>query len=100
MNMNMNTEDLLVRLRALKPEIRSRYKAKEIELFGSFAQGKQKENSDIDILANFEEGADLFDLIGLALFLEEEFRQKVDVVPKRALRTELRESVLKEAVPI
>ncbi len=95
----MNTEQLLMRLRGLKPEIAPRYKVKEIGLFGSFVRGEQVGASDVDVLVDFEEGADLFDLVGLALFLEEELQRKVDVVPKRALRAELREAVLREVVP-
>ena len=67
-------------------------------MFGSFVRSEQAVNSDIDLLVEFEEGADLFDLIGLSLYLEEELQRKVDVVPKRALREELRESVLREVV--
>jgi predicted nucleotidyltransferase len=66
-----NTENLLVTLRALKPEIVARYKAKEIGLFGSFVRREQNDIIDVDILVDFEEGADLFDLVRLALFLEE-----------------------------
>jgi len=94
------TADLLVRIRDLKPRIRERYKAKELELFGSSIRGEQTEDSDIDILVEFEEAADLFDLVGLALFLEGELKRKVDVVSKSALREELRDSILAEAVPI
>src|SRR4030042_4342126 len=93
-----STKELLVRIRELKTKIMKRYKAKEIELFGSIVRGEQSGASDIDLLVEFEEGADLFDLTGLAIFLEEELGRKVDVVPKRALREELRESVLKEAM--
>lgn len=96
----MNTEDILAILKELKPIITTRYKAKEIGLFGSFARGEQNAASDIDVLVEFEEGADLFDLVGLANYLEEALQQKVDVVPKRALRAELRESVLREVVAI
>jgi len=95
----MNTEELLVKLGALKPEVATRYKVREIALFGSFVRGEQGGASDVDVLVDFEEGADLFDLVGLALFLEEELQRKVDVVPKRALRAELRETVLREVVP-
>ena len=95
-----STQELLVIMRELKPKIMKRYKAKEIELFGSIVRGEQSETSDIDILVDFEEGADLFDLTGLAIFLEEELGRKVDVVPKRALREELRQSVLREAMPL
>jgi len=94
------TQEPILRLRDLKPQIRKRFKAKEIQLFGSNVRGEQGEGSDIDILVEFEEGADLFDLVGLATFLEEELQRKVDVIPKQALREELRDSILREAVPI
>ncbi|HEY4760534.1 MAG TPA: nucleotidyltransferase family protein [Thermoguttaceae bacterium] len=96
----MNTEDLLARLRELKPIAEARYKAKAIGLFGSFVRGEQSHGSDIDVLVDFEEEADLFDLMGLSLYLEEALQRKVDVVPKRALREELRESVLLEVVSV
>jgi predicted nucleotidyltransferase len=95
-----NVEDLLTKLRSLKPVIAAQYKAKEIGLFGSFVRGEQDGSSDIDILVEFEEEADLFDLVGLALLLEEKLERKVDVVPKSALRAELRESVLREVVAL
>jgi len=96
----MSVEDLLAKLKELKPVIAARYKAKEIGLFGSFARGEQRANSDIDLLVEFEEGADLFDLVGLANYLEEALQRKVDIVPKRALRAELREAVLREVVAV
>jgi predicted nucleotidyltransferase len=98
--MYKESKNILIKLRELKSEIKSRFKVKEIELFGSYIRGGQRSSSDIDNLVDFEEGADLFNLIGLALFLEEKMQHKVDVVPKRALREELRDSVLKEAVSI
>lgn len=94
--MTITKEDILQRLKDLKPELRKRYKVKEIGLFGSFVHGSQREDSDIDVLVEFEGKADLFDLVGLGLFLEEKLQRKVDVVPKRALRKELRDAVLKE----
>jgi hypothetical protein len=96
----VNTEDILLKLRELKSMLTSRYKAKEISLFGSFVRGEQNAGSDIDILVEFAEEADLFDLIGLSLYLEEVLQRKVDVVPKRALRAELQEAVLHELVAL
>lgn len=96
----LNTHDLLIKLKALKPTILAQYKARGISLFGSFVRGEQKANSDIDLLVEFTDDADLFDLIGLAQFLEAELQRNVDVVPQRALRSELRENVLKEVIPV
>jgi predicted nucleotidyltransferase len=90
----------LSKLRELKPAILADYKAKNIGLFGSFVRGEQSEDSDIDVLVEFEEGADLFDLVGLGQYLEEVLQHKVDVVPKRAIRPELRESILQEVMPV
>jgi hypothetical protein len=94
----MNTEAILTTLRELKPTLIARYKVREISLFGSFVRGEQGSSSDIDLLTEFESDADLFDWIGLALYLEEIFQRPVDVVPKNALRVELRDSVLHQAV--
>ena len=96
----MTTEEILMRLRALKPQILQRFKAKEIQLLGSSVRREQSAASDIDILVDFEEGADLFDLTGMAEFLEDELQQKIDVIPKRALRKELQESILNEAIAV
>ena len=96
----MSTQSVLDILRALKPELLLRYKAKEIGLFGSFARSEQSGTSDVDVLVDFEEGADLLDLVGLAQFLEERLARRVDVVPRRALRAELQPFVLRELVSL
>ena len=96
----MTRNDILSRLSALKTEARSRYRIRELALFGSVVRGEHTGSSDIDVLADFEDNATLFDFAGLALFLEEHLGCAVDVVPRRALREELRETVLKEAVTV
>jgi len=89
-------QEILSLIKALQGELKQRYKVKEIGVFGSVVREEHRQTSDIDVLVDFEEGADLFDLVGL--FLEEKLEQKVDVVPKRALREEIRGAVLKEVV--
>ena len=96
----LSLQEILTQLEALKPELQRRYKVREIALFGSWARGEQHEKSDIDVLVDFEEGADLFDWIGLALYLEDTFGYSVDVVPRRSLRPELRATVLEQAVKV
>lgn len=92
-------EEVLQRLRALKPELQSRYKVCEMGLFGSFVRGEQGERSDIDLLVDFDDTADLFDLVRLGNFLEEQLQRKVDI-SREALRSELREQVLKEVAMV
>lgn len=91
-------EDILKMLKKLKAEIKINYKVKNIGLFGSYINNKQKETSDIDFLIEFEDDADLFHYIGLSLFLEDHFNSKVDVISKSALKKELREQILQEVI--
>jgi len=83
-------------LREIKPALKVEFKVNEIGIFGSVARGDQKAASDIDFLVDLDYGADLVDLIGLSQFLEERLRQRCDVVPRNALRPELRERILRE----
>lgn len=95
-----NKEEVFKKLKALKPQIQARYKARAIGLFGSFIHGEQNQASDIDLLVDFEDDADLFHFSGLAEFLEQQLQRKVDLVSRRALRQELREQVLNEVAMV
>ena len=81
-----------------KDEVRGRYKAKIKEIFGSYARGDFYADSDPDLLVNFDEGANLFDLISLQQFFEEKLGCKVDLVSRRSLRAELRTAILNEMI--
>ena len=96
----MILDDYLAVLRAKRAILAEQFKVNNIGIFGSFVRGEQHENSDIDILVDFEDDADLFDLTGLALFLEQVFQRNVDVVPKAALRSELRPEILREVISV
>jgi len=88
--------EIIKTIEALKDELKRKYKVKEIGLFGSVVRSEQNYTSDIDILVSFDGNIDLFDFVGLGLFLEEKLGQKIDIVPKDALREELKEIILKE----
>ena len=97
----MNESDKILKtLKALKKNISDKYKVNRIGLFGSYIRGEQQIDSDIDILTHFKDDADFFDLVGLGQFLEEKLHQKVDIVSEDALRPELKDKILKEAVYI
>jgi predicted nucleotidyltransferase len=96
----MTAEDILGVLGTVKPELAACFRARELGLFGFVARAEDASHSDIDLLVDFAEGADLLDLVGLGLYLEELLGRKVDVVPRHALRPELRDAVLREIVPV
>ena len=81
-----------------KGEIRPEYRAEVKGIFSSYARGDFHAASDLDLLADFDEGANLSDLVGLQQFWEEKLGCKVDLVSRRSLREELRTSVLDEMI--
>jgi predicted nucleotidyltransferase len=89
-------EDVLRILRNHLTELRALGVAR-LGLFGSFATGKQKVESDIDILVSFESGKKTFDnLIDLKFRLEELFPdRRVDLVLESALKPAIRPYVQK-----
>jgi len=101
---NNNTEKQLENIKGvlkdLKREIRNKYKAELLGIFGSFARGEQTSESDLDVLVLFDTDATLFDFVGLAIFLEEKLGIKVDIVPQDTLRKEIKEKVLSDVVPL
>jgi predicted nucleotidyltransferase len=69
-------------------------------IFGSFARGEEKENSDLDIMVELKRGKSLLDLVSLKLELEETLKRKADVVTYNALHPDIRERILKEQVTV
>jgi len=80
--------------------IASRYGAKNIRVFGSVARGELTENSDIDLLVEFEPGRGLLAHAALIRELEQYLGCKVDVASKNGLKERIRARVLAEAVPL
>lgn len=90
---------IIKKLRDYLPEIKSRFKVKEIGIFGSRIKGTARKRSDIDILVEFEEGFRTFDnYMELKFYLEDLFGCKVDLVLKSALKEELKPHILSEVV--
>lgn len=73
---------------------------KELELFGSYARGEQRDKSDLDILVEFEEPVSLLGLVSVENYLSELLGVKINLVPKKDLRPELNDRVLSEAVAL
>ena len=69
-----------------------------LSIFGSVARDQAHKNSDVDILVDFEKPVGLFEYARLKMYLEEVLERPVDLVTPEALRQELREDILREAI--
>ena len=100
MSSAIKSEEIFSTLHNSLNVVKERYHVDKLALFGSRARGDAHDASDIDILVDFAPGADLLDLSGLKLYYEDMFGRTVDVVPRRAIREELREAILADAIEI
>ncbi len=78
-------------------ELARQYRAHKVSVFGSCARGEMHGESDIDFLVDFESDFRLTDVIRLMQSLEKLLGRKVDIVPRNALRQELKPYVLNDA---
>ncbi len=69
-------------------------------IFGSYARGEEKKNSDIDILVQPPKEMSLFDFVGVRLEIEDELGRKIDIVSYNALHPKLKKQILKEEIRI
>ena len=92
-----NLTDIEEILRKHKPLLREKYKVKEIGIFGSYVRGEQSETSDIDILVQLYEPVG-WEFLDLKEFLESILDKNVDLVTNNALKSRIRDKILKEVV--
>jgi predicted nucleotidyltransferase len=71
-----------------------------IRVFGSFARGEAREDSDLDLLIESGPKRTPFFPGGFLADLEDELGRRVDVVEENGLHRVIRDRVLKEAVPL
>jgi len=90
-------KSILSTLKSKESEI-SRYGIKSIGLFGSYVRDEQSENSDIDILIDFEPDKENFDnYMAVYDILERLFKdQRVEIVTKNGLSPYIGPRILNE----
>lgn len=83
------------KLKSLKPILSDKYSVVRIGYFGSYSRNEQTVNSDIDILVEFGRpiGWEFFDLQET---LENALKLKVDLVSYKALKEQLKDSILQQ----
>jgi len=77
-----------------------KYSVKEIGIFGSYARGNEKRDSDIDILVEFDKPISFFKFLELEEHLSNLIGRKVDLVSKKALKPHIGKHILEEVVTV
>jgi len=89
----LSKSEIESKLKNLKPILSEKYSVIRIGYFGSYSRNEQTEKSDIDILVEFSKpiGWAFFDLQEM---LENELKTKVDLVSNKAIKEQLKETIL------
>jgi hypothetical protein len=93
-------EDIKNILNGHKKELQTKFRVKNIGVFGSYVRGENKSESDLDILVEFDEPVGLFAFMDLEDYIENLVHTKIDLVSAKALKPRIGQRVLKEVVYI
>jgi len=93
-------DQIIKKLKEIRPVIESKYCVKNLEVFGSYIHGEQKKSSDLDILVEFSNTIDLFKYLELENYLSEKLGVKVDLVMKDTLKPRIKDRILNEAISV
>lgn len=89
-------EQILALLGGKQPELR-RFGVRRYGIFGSFVRNEPQDQSDVDILVEFEPEQKTFDnFMHLAFFLEDLFGRNVDLITTESLSPYIGPQILRE----
>jgi len=74
------------------------YGIKSVRLFGSFASGSQKSDSDIDLLVDFNNRISLLKIVKIERELSEKTGYKIDLLTRKAISPFLIDDIYSKSI--
>jgi predicted nucleotidyltransferase len=95
----MRRDEVIARLKEAEPALRARG-IRRAAVSGSVARGEERPDSDIDILVEFEPGAEgsIYQYMALKQFVASLFDTPVDVIDRDALKPHLRAPLARDTL--
>ena len=90
-------QDILRKLKQIKPDLKKKYPISSIGVFGSYARGVANKNSDIDIAVKIN-GSMGLSFVAMADEIEAVLGRKTDVIPFRSIKPEFLTEIEKDIV--
>lgn len=96
--MKNTRQDVLALLKNIKREVARDYSVRTIGVFGSVARSEQTDQSDIDLLVEFDKPVGFVTFMRLEHFLSEKLGGQVDLVTADSLKPVIRDGILAEVI--
>ncbi len=96
----MDLDELAKEKRAEIVRIAKANGATSVRIFGSFARGTARADSDLDFIIDLEPGRHLLDLVAIKQDLEDLLGLSVHVVTEAAISPYIRDEILRHATPL
>lgn len=95
----LSRTDIENKLQQIKPVLVDKFHVSKIGYFGSYVNGQQTNNSDLDLLVEFSQPVG-WGFFTLERFLEQAVGLPVDLVTKNALKERIKETILNQVIYI
>lgn len=69
-------------------------------LFGSYARGEARANSDVDMLVEFGKRISLMDLVRVEREMGDAIQKKVDLIPKNSVNKYVKPYIMKDLITV
>lgn len=90
-------QDITTILKNHKNDFHTKYHISELAIFGSYSRGENTENSDIDILFDYDKQIG-WEFLRFATELEDLLKLKVDLVSKKGIKAKYFTEIEKELI--
>ncbi|MGH8475506.1 MAG: nucleotidyltransferase family protein [Methylococcales bacterium] len=96
----MRRDEVLSLLQAHRGDIQRRFAVRHLAIFGSTARNEARDDSDVDVLVDFEGPASFDGYMDLKFFLEDILQCRVDLVTNSGLKPRARPYVEKDLIHV
>jgi len=93
-----DTFGILDQLRGMRHELSERYHVRSIGIFGSYSREHQTEQSDLDLVVEFDQPIGMMAFVHLKNLISDRLNIKVDLVTPEGLHPLIRDQVMHEVV--
>jgi hypothetical protein len=93
-----DTSEILDTLRSMRHELAARYHVRRIGIFGSYSKKHQTEQSDLDLVVEFDQPIGMMAFVHLKNLIADRLDIKVDLVTPDGLHPLIRDQVMHEVV--